>query len=473
MSSERANGGSSTAVLDHIELGPVHNKSGRQSVSKVPSITGRSLGSAKDPSEDQSDRNEALPSPTTTPNEVLQTWRTPRINLYRVSAAFWAFVVMGMNDATYGAIIPYLQTFYDLPYSIISLVFLSPFVGYNLSALLNNAVHMKFGQRGVAFIGAMCHIIAYVVIALHPPYPVLIVSFIFAGFGNGLLDAGWNAWIGAMANANEILGFLHAFYGVGATIAPLVATSMITKANLPWYYWYYCMIGFATLELGTSLHAFWKANGKAFRDAHPRTSDAAGSRLKEACLTMPAARVTWISALFFLGYVGIEVALGGWIVEFMIRVRDANPFSSGMSATGFWLGITVGRVVLGFVTPRIGEKLALMIYLPITMGLQLIFWLVPQYYVSTVAVALQGFFLGPLFPVVVVVCTKLLPKHLHVSAIGFAAAFGGSGGALFPYAVGAIAQAKGVQVLQPIVLSLLAAIFLLWLGLPRMNKKKD
>jgi fucose permease len=107
------------------------------------------------------------------------------------------------------------------------------------------------------------------------------------------------------------------------------------------------------------------------------------------------------------------------------------------------------------------------------MGLQLIFWLVPQYYVSTVAVALQGFFLGPLFPVVVVVCTKLLPKHLHVSAIGFAAAFGGSGGALFPYAVGAIAQAKGVQVLQPIVLSLLAAIFLLWLGLPRMNKKKD
>lgn len=76
---------------------------------------------------------------------------------------------------------------------------------------------------------------------------------------------------------------------------------------------------------------------------------------------MPAARTTWICAIFFLGYVGVEVALGGWIVEFMIRVRNAEAFPSGMSATGFWLGITVGRVVLGFVTPRIGEKLAIMV----------------------------------------------------------------------------------------------------------------
>ena len=149
---------------------------------------------------------------------------------------------MGMNDATYGALIPYLTKYYHLPYTIISLIFLSPFVGYNLSAVLNNAVHLKFGQRGVAFIGPFCHLIAYIVIAVHPPYPVLVVVFILAGFGNGIEDSAWNAWIGAMANANEVLGFLHAFYGLGATIAPLVATTMITKAHWPWYYWYYVMV---------------------------------------------------------------------------------------------------------------------------------------------------------------------------------------------------------------------------------------
>ena len=167
------------------------------------------------------------------------------------------------------------------------------------------------------------------------------------------------------------------------------------------------------------------------------------------------------------------MALGGWIVVFMMDVRNGAPFASGMVATGFWLGITVGRVVLGFVTPRIGERLSIMIYLPISAGLQLLFWLVPQFYVSAVAVSLQGFFLGPLFPAAVVVMTRLLPKHLHVSAIGFAAAFGGSGGAIFPFAVGALAQAKGVQVLQPIILALLVFILLLWLGLPRNNKKRE
>jgi hypothetical protein len=72
-----------------------------------------------------------------------------------------------------------------------------------------------------------------------------------------------------------------------------------------------------------------------------------------------------LCAFFLLGYVGVEVALGGWIVTFMIRVRNGGAFASGMTATGFWLGITVGRILLGFVTPRVGEKLAIAVRFPI------------------------------------------------------------------------------------------------------------
>jgi fucose permease len=157
----------------------------------------------------------------------------------------------------------------------------------------------------------------------------------------------------------------------------------------------------------------------------------------------------------------------------MIRVRDGSAFASGLTATGFWIGITVGRVVLGFVTPRIGEKVAITAYLASAMASELIFWLVPQFYVSAVAVAIEGFFLGPLFPAAVVVATKLLPKHLHVSSIGFAAALGGTGAAIFPFAVGAIAQAKGVQVLQPFVLALLIAVLATWLFLPRIPRRGE
>jgi fucose permease len=61
----------------------------------------------------------------------------------------------------------------------------------------------------------------------------------------------------------------------------------------------------------------------------------------------------------------------------MLRVRNGESFASGMVATGFWLGITVGRIILGFVTGKIGEKTAIAAYLVISMGLELCFWLIP------------------------------------------------------------------------------------------------
>jgi len=73
----------------------------------------------------------------------------------------------------------------------------------------------------------------------------------------------------------------------------------------------------------------------------------------------------------------------------------------------------------------------------------------------------------------IVLITKLLPRSLHVGTIGFGTAFGGSGGAVFPFIVGAIAQKKGVKTLQPIILALLAAIAALWLCMPRGGGRKD
>jgi len=114
----------------------------------------------------------------------------------------------------------------------------------------------------------------------------------------------------------------------------------------------------------------------------------------------------------------------------MSRIRDGSQFSSGLTATGFWLGITMGRITLGFVTPRLGERVAISIYSSLALGLLLVFWLVPQFYVSAVAIALVGYFLGPFFPAAVIAAAKLLPPELHVAAIGFSSAIGGSGAAM-------------------------------------------
>lgn len=132
--------------------------------------------------------------------------------------------------------------YYDVSYIVVSLVFLSPFAGYVSSAILNNYLHLKFGQRGISIIGSLSHLTAYIIIAAHPPYVALVFAFLLAGFGNGVADAAWNAWVGNLANSSEVLGCLHGMYGVGAVMSPFISTAMTSKANLPWYSFYYLMV---------------------------------------------------------------------------------------------------------------------------------------------------------------------------------------------------------------------------------------
>lgn len=126
---------------------------------------------------------------------------------------------------------------------MVSLVFLPPFAGYVFAALINDLVHKRLGRRGVAIVGPSAHLICYIIAACHPPYPFLVIGFVISGFGNGLVDGAWNAFVGNMQDTNQVMGVLHALFGLGAALAPLIATSMVTKAGLEWYYFYYMMVG--------------------------------------------------------------------------------------------------------------------------------------------------------------------------------------------------------------------------------------
>lgn len=74
---------------------------------------------------------------------------------------------------------------------------------------------MRLGQRGIAVIGPLCHLIPFLVMAIHPPYIVMLIMYVIVGLGNGLVDAAWNSWTADMASANVFVGMLGAFYGVG------------------------------------------------------------------------------------------------------------------------------------------------------------------------------------------------------------------------------------------------------------------
>ncbi|KAK6207603.1 hypothetical protein QIS74_12684 [Colletotrichum tabaci] len=370
--------------------------------------------------------------------------------------------------------LPSLQSFYDINYITVSLVFFSPLIGYVSSGILNTRLHNALGQRGLGVLCGGTHMLSAIINVLHPPFPVLVVSFMLGGLGNGLSDAAWNAWIGNLDQSNELLGFLHAAYGVGGVASPLIATAMITRAALPWYTFYYFVIGISVVEMLALTGAFWNHTGLRYREqmaCSPGAHEKSAS-IRRVLTKQPEARIAWLSALFVLVYIGVEVSLGGWIVEFLLQVRKGEAFASGMGATGYWLGITLGRILLPFVTNLIGLKIAVTVYLAAAMAAELVFWLVPNFYASIIAVGLQGFFIGPMFPHAISAVTSLLPQHLHVVVIGFVAALGGCGASLLPFAVGMLAQRFSVTALQPFILACLGLSLVIWLFIPHAKKSK-
>ncbi|KAJ0282543.1 hypothetical protein COL940_005095 [Colletotrichum noveboracense] len=71
-----------------------------------------------------------------------------------------------------------------------------------------------------------------------------------AGLGNGIGDAAWNSWVASnLADSNVVINSMHACYGLGAVLGPVTATTMVVKAGLPWYAFYYFMFAHTVSRL--------------------------------------------------------------------------------------------------------------------------------------------------------------------------------------------------------------------------------
>lgn len=311
-----------------------------------------------------------------------------------------------------------METYYNIQHGRVSLVFLSPVAGFILSTLCNHPLHARFGQRGIVIIAGICQITAYTIACLHPPFSGLVVTYILVGMGSGAKQAAWNSYVGGLQNQNELLGFLHGFYGIGATLTPSVSSILITKRGWQWYEIYYILVGMSVSDMVFTFFTFMKQNGKAYRNesqsgpgsetAEPESSSnatytsawakqwawtrwklSAKNNHTVACLK---AKPVIMCSCFLLSYVGSEVALGGWIVSFMETVRHGSAFKSGLVSSGFWAGITIGRMMLGFVTARAfkSEKTATSIYLVGAGVMQLLFWRIPSFNASAICASLLG-----------------------------------------------------------------------------------
>lgn len=406
--------------------------------------------------------------------DVLQTLTKPPINKWRVLSCALSNFGNGLNDSAPGALIPYMEQDYHIGYAVVSLIFVTNAVGFLSAAPLVQAVQARFGRAKTLAFAQVIIATGYVMLVTRPPFPVVVVAFFFLGFGIAFNLAINNTFCANLAGNTTILGLFHGGYGIGGTVGPLIATSLVNQ-SLPWSTFYFIALGVSLLNLAvfvTVFRNYERDSPPSSQPLHPTTSNPTGTTSRSALLKQALRnKTTILGALFIFAYQGAEVSISGWVISFLISYRHSSPSHVGYVTSGFWAGITLGRFLLSHPAHRVGEKRAVFFLIVGAAAFQLLVWLVPNVIGEAVAVSIVGLLLGPIYPCATAVYSKLIPKRLQMSSLAAISALGSSGGAVAPFFTGLLAQEVGTWVLHPICVGLFAGMMGCWVALPRIERR--
>lgn len=379
------------------------------------------------------------------------------------------------------------QRHYDIGYAIVSLIFITNAAGFISAALFVDALRARLGRAKTLMLASFCMAAAYVPVVCTPPFPVVVAAFFLLGFGMAVNLALGNVFAANLQNGTTMLGFMHGSYGIGGTIGPLIATSMVAKGNLVWSRYYFIPLGVTLFNGGWALWSFWSFESESSSASPPtlltnieriasRTQNAVPLPKEQSqfrgMLKSFKSKIILLGALFIFAYQGSEVSISGWVISFLIATRGGDPSSVGYVTSGFWGGITVGRFLLSPVGHKVGEKLFVYIIVVGAAAFQLLVWFVPNIIGNAVAVSIVGLLLGPVYPCSCTVFTRLIPRKEQVSGLSLISAFGSSGGAVAPFTTGILAQAAGTFVLHPIAIGLFGVMIVCWFTLPNVKAKE-
>ncbi|KAL1705225.1 major facilitator superfamily domain-containing protein [Schizophyllum commune] len=433
---------------------------------------------------------------TTSSNPLERTKKQIAAERIQFFAACWALVLAGWNDGTTGPLLPRIQQVYNLNYTVVSMLFVCSCVGFVTGALINIPLsgRVSFGKviafkpdardywltlihsswPLVSYILRACSALQVVAYSIQAPaldFPVLCVGYVINGVGIAIQDAQANGYVASLANNSEAkMGMLHAAYGLGAFVAPLVSTQF-SQMNR-WSFHYLTSLGLAVASVVLQIAVF------RFR-SHDECLTRIGQQPQEKSTSTDnnfkqifRQKNVHILAVFSLIYVGVEVTIGGWIVSYIIDERGGGP-DSGYISSGFFGGLMMGRLVLLWLNAKIGEWYAIFLYAILAIALELVVWLVPSLIGGGVAVSLVGVLLGPFFPIAMNQAGRILPAWLLTPSIGWIAGVSQAGSAVLPFITGALAQSKGIGSLQPFLVSLMGFMMVLWALVPKQGKHAD
>jgi fucose permease len=382
-----------------------------------------------------------------------------------------ALFVVGWTDGSTGPLLPTIKEFYDVGFGTVSWIFVSNCSGMVVGAVLNMPLTDRLGLGNVLVLGSILQISAFFAESRQYSFLTFVISFFFGGIGMVLQDACANGFIATLSKDSEHkMAMIHAAYGVGALIAPLSATYFAQTPR--WANHYLVSTSLAVANLVPLIAVFrFQRQDDSLREVGEIVPDKPANEAvhKSKFRQMMTYKAVHLLSLFLLVYIGVEVTIGGWTASFLMAIRGGGP-SSGYVSTGFFGGMTLGRVILFGITERLGAANAIYVYTLIAICFQVVVWLVPSIIADAISISIIGLVLGPMYPIAIHHTTRVLPRHLVNGTVGWMSACGQAGGALLPFITGTMVAQLGIASLQPFLLAMMIVVGAIWLLVPKPAK---
>ncbi|MBO4273400.1 MFS transporter [Microbispora triticiradicis] len=373
-----------------------------------------------------------------------------------VALAYATFVLVGLSAGVGGVLLPAQIDDYELDKATVGTQFFTFSAGFMLAGSTAGWLIHRFGVRTSLVVGGGVFALAGLYTAVRPPFAAFVAVQILAGYGTGILESVLNAYLTERPGATTLLNRLHAFFGVGALLGPLLATWILSF--LPWTA-VWLVLALVSLPL---LAGFWLT--LPAREIPPPAADGEPAERPGLLTAVSRQPAVLLGAVFLAVYVGLEISVGNWGFSFLVEEHGQGDLIAGYTVSGYWLGLALGRFLISPAATRLGMTATGMTFVclaGITVS-ALLAWVAPGAAVASVSFVLLGFWLGPVFPTTMAVAPRLTAPRLVPTAIGLLNGVSVVGGAVFPWLAGAIAQGVGVWTLPPFAVILALALLLVW-----------
>lgn len=256
------------------------------------------------------------------------------------------------------------------------------FGGWLFAAVLNTHLCQLLGLGSMLALGAVFQILAHALRSWDPPFGLFVVTFWLVSVGQAFQDTHANTFVAGVKDSHRWLAFIHAMYMAGCLCGPFVSTAVASARNpSPWYLFYTFPLGLGVANFALVLVAFRdslviKEKTPPPTSEGPVTSDESRNqsafKLIKDTLSTPS---VWLLSLFFFFFLGAVLTASGWVVEYLVVVRDGNLSQMGYVPAGFNGGALLGRLLLAEPTHRFGERRMIFAYTILCIAFQLVFWL--------------------------------------------------------------------------------------------------